>query len=87
MVVDSRPHTETPTVASRSKEDRFRRLAEQRVNAILDKMRLLGQLSNRRNYTYTSGQTEAIFLAISRELRATKAKFGQGERAEKKFEL
>ena len=28
----------------RSRDERFRRLAEQRVNGILDKFRLLGQL-------------------------------------------
>ena len=36
-----------------TREERFKRLAEQRVNVILDKLRLLGQLSNRGNYEYT----------------------------------
>ena len=87
MVVEEQVHSESQTAPSRSKDDRFRRLAEQRVNAILDKMRLLGQLANRRNYAYTSEQVSAIFLAVSRELRVTKAKFEQPERAEKKFKL
>ena len=70
-----------------SKEDRFRRLAEQRVNAILDKLRLLGQLSNRRNYDYGQEQVDVIFKAINKEVRLTKAKFGPDDTASKKFKL
>ena len=70
-----------------TKEERFQRLAEQRVNAILDKLRLLGQLSNKRNYRYEQEQIDAIFKAINRELRLTKAKFGEDESGNKRFKL
>ena len=70
-----------------SKEERFRRLAERRVNGILDKLRLLGQLSNRRNYTYDRQQVEVIFKAINKEVRSTKAKFNPSSSNSTKFRL
>ena len=69
------------------REQRFKRLAEQRVNAILDKLRLLGQLSNRSNYKYTEAEVEAIFKAIQKDLNATKAKFREGTKGRKRFTL
>lgn len=73
--------------SEQTREQRFTRLAEQRVNVILDKLRLLGQLSNRSNYEYTDAQVEAIFKAIQKDLNATKAKFRDGERTRKRFTL
>ena len=70
-----------------TRDQRFKRLAEQRVNAILDKLRLLGQLSNRSNYEYTDTQIEAIFKAIQKELNATKTKFREGNKGRRRFTL
>ena len=64
-----------------TREDRFKRLAEQRVNVILDKLRLLGQLSNRGNYDYTDAQVEAMFKAIQKDVNEAKSKFRQESRA------
>ena len=69
------------------REQRFKRLAEQRVNAILDKLRLLGQLSNRSNYKYTEAEVEAIFKAIQKDVNAIRAKFREGTRSRKRFTL
>ena len=68
-----------------TREHRFQRLAEQRVNAILDKLRLLGQLSNRSNYEYTDAEVESIFKAIQKNINATKAKFREGTKGRKRF--
>ena len=70
-----------------TKDERFRRLAEQRVNAILDKLRLLGQLSNKSNYGYTDDQVDAAFRAIQQELNSTRAKFRNDLRDRKRFTL
>lgn len=70
-----------------TREERFKRLAEQRVNAVLDKLRLLGQLSNRSNYEYTDEQVEAIFRAIQKDVNETKAKFREGRKQKKRFTL
>ena len=69
------------------KEERFKRLAEHRVNAILDKLRLLGQLSNRSNYHYSDTQVRTIFRAIQKDLNATKAKFSEDAKEEPRFRL
>ena len=70
-----------------TREQRFKRLAEQRVNSILDRTRLLGQLSNRSNYEYTDAQVEAIFKAIQKDLNATRAKFRESHKDRKRFTL
>ena len=68
-----------------TREQRFKRLAEQRVNVILDKLRLLGQLSNRSNYEYTDAEVEAIFKAIQKDVNTTKSKFMEGKTGRKRF--
>ena len=75
------------TKNQQSKEERFQRLAEQRVNAILDKLRLLGQLGNKGNYEYSDEQVDLIFRAIQKELNTTKAKFRNGPKDRKRFTL
>ena len=70
-----------------TREERFQRLAEQRVNSILDKLRLLGQLSNKSNYDYTDAQIDMIFKAVQKELNATKAKFRNGTNGQKRFKF
>ena len=58
-----------------SKEDRFVRLAEKRVNELLDKFRLVGNLADRRNYAYTDEQSRLILKAVEDEVRALRVKF------------
>ena len=70
-----------------TKNERFARLAEGRVNATLDKLRLIGQLANRRNYEYTDEQVAVIFRAIQKELNSTKAKFRSDSDNNKKFQF
>ena len=79
--------SQTTGQAVDTKEERFHRLAEQRVNATLDKLRLLGQLSNRRNYKYEQEQIDVIFKAINKEVRLTKARFGADDSSSNKFKL
>ena len=67
------------------REQRFKRLAEQRVNVILDKLRLLGQLANKSNYEYSDEQVEAVFKAIQKEINETKSKFRNGSEKRKRF--
>ena len=55
-----------------SKEERFRRLAEARVNKILHLFHLLGNLSFAGHYGYTREQIEKIFTTLQMELAKTK---------------
>ena len=70
-----------------SKEEKFKRLAELRVNAALDRIRLLGQLSNRGNYDYTAEQVEMIFKALHKALAETKSKFRESAKDKARFML
>lgn len=71
-----------------SKEARFRRLAEARVNKILHLFRLLGNLSWEGNYGYTRDQVEKIFTTLQLELAKTKVRFLQPpELSKKRFSL
>ena len=65
-----------------SKHDRFRRLAEQRVNRAIREMRLIGNLANRNNYEYTDGEVRALLSALERELKTTRAAFAVQRREE-----
>lgn len=58
-----------------TKNERFKRLAESRANVIIQKIRLIGNLSNRRNYEYTKKEVDELFRAIESELKSTKRLF------------
>ena len=70
-----------------TRNERFIRLAEGRVNAALDKLRLIGQLANSRNYEFTEDQVDAMFRTIQSELNRTKAKFQNISSNPKRFKL
>ena len=70
-----------------TREEKFKRLAESRVNTIIDKIRLIGHLSNKSNYSYTEAQVDAIFKAIQKELNVAKSKFSEGSNGNKPFSL
>ncbi len=62
------------------KREAFKKLAEKRTNAVLDKIRILGNLANRRAYEYSDGDIRKIFAALEEELRKVKASFRATER-------
>ena len=67
-----------------TKEDKFIRLAEARVNKILSMMRLLGNLSSTGFYQYNRDQVEQIFTALQLELIKNKMRFLQPHREKRK---
>ena len=71
-----------------TKDERFRRLAEARVNKILDLFRVLGNLSGTANYIYSKEQVEQIFTTLQLALVKTKIRFLQSPgRKKKRFSL
>lgn len=60
---------------SETRSDRFKRLATHRTNAVLDKLRLLGNLSNKSSYEYSEEDLRKIFSAVETQLKAVKTKF------------
>lgn len=51
-----------------SRPDRFRRVAEARVNKIIKMVRLLGNCSNPAVYAFTQEQVQQIFATLRDEL-------------------
>ena len=54
---------------------RFKRIATYRTNEVIDKLRLLGNLSNKANYDYSDEEVGKIFSAIESQLKIAKARF------------
>lgn len=63
-----------------NRHERFKRLAAKRTNEILEKIRILGNCSNKSSYEYTEEEVNKIFSEIDKQLKLTKAKFLAGKR-------
>lgn len=69
------------------KKDKFKELAEKRVTKLIKDMRLIGNLSNKRNYEYHTEDVKKIFSAIDKEIKLMKARFEGDSDEEIKFKL
>lgn len=68
-----------------TRRDAFLRLAEARTNAVLDRLRVLGNCANPYAYEYTDEDIKRIFSTLEREVRATRAKFTGQRKSEFKL--
>lgn len=68
-----------------SKRDRFTRVAERRTNAVLEKIRVLGNCANHAMYEYTDDDVTKVFGAIKKSLRETESLFR--DKSNKRFQL
>ncbi len=66
-------------------EERFKRIAEVRTNAVLDRLRILGNLSNRQMYSYSEEDINKIFSAINKQIKEVRAKFNSKKQGEFKL--
>jgi len=66
-------------------EERFKRIATLRTNTVLDKIRILGNLSNTKMYSYSEEDLNKIFSTINKQLKETRAKFNS--KKQKRFRL
>ncbi len=76
-----------PEKEPESKRERFVRIAEKRVNNILQNLDSLGNCSNTRNYEYTKNDVKIIFQEIDKKIRETKLKFDDTTSGKQKFRL
>lgn len=58
-----------------TKEQRFKRLATKRTNDILNKIRILGNISNKSIYKYSESDVNKIFNHLQEEIKKNKARF------------
>ncbi len=68
-----------------TRKERFKRLAEKRTIAVLERLRILGNLSNKANYDYSGDEVRKIFAAIDSQTRLIKAKFSGSTKREFKL--
>ncbi|MDQ8201219.1 hypothetical protein QEH56_23845 [Pelagicoccus enzymogenes] len=70
------------------RRQKFKDLAEKRTTNAIKQIRLIGNLSNKGNYSYDDKDVNKIFTALSREIKAMKEKFqSNGEKSDKIFKL
>lgn len=69
-----------------TKNEKFKRLATKRTNDVLEKLRVLGNLSVRNNYDYSQEEINKIFKSIDEQLKETKSRFSSGSKS-KTFSL
>jgi hypothetical protein len=58
-----------------TKRERFERMANARTDLVLDKIRILGCISNTRYYDYTPEDVDEIFSSINEALETARSKF------------
>lgn len=59
-----------------TKNERFRRLAASRGDRLIREIQLLGNLSNRKNYSYSADEVGQLFDPIEDELQQVRRLFG-----------
>lgn len=68
--------------------DRFVDLAQKRVTRTLKDIKLVGNLSNKSNYSYTKADSEKIYKALKKALDEMKARFdSKGASEDEVFKL
>ena len=70
-----------------TKEQRFKRVAEKRVQNVLESLRKLSQCANKRMYKWNDKQLDKIWNAVSKELEKCKERFGNAESEEFKLQV
>lgn len=70
-----------------TKKAAFKRLAMKRTNNLIKNIRLLGNLSNKRNYDYTDDDFKRIFSTVENEVKLAKSKFLVTLSKGKKFKI
>ena len=73
------------TLYMESKNDKFKRLANKRVPAAIDKLELIKNLANTNNYDYTKKETDEIIKALNKSLNEIKQAFNNKQ--ESKFRI
>jgi hypothetical protein len=64
---------------SETKEQRFKRVAQKRVQSLLDSFRKLSQCANKRMYEYNETQLKTIWDAIDQEMKKCKEQFNNSK--------
>ena len=69
------------------RRDKFKRLAEGRVNKVLTMLDSIAKLSNKKNYDFTDEDVRVLFKALADRLSETKASFGDSSKEQRSFKF
>ena len=69
------------------KHEKFKRLAESRVNKAICNVRSIAKLSNKSHYEYTDDEVKKIYSTLKGELDAMRDAFLRDAKAPKAFRL
>jgi hypothetical protein len=58
-----------------SRSEKFKRVATKRTNELLDKIRILGNCSNKSTYEFTEEDVIKIFKSLEKQLEISKTRF------------
>ena len=72
---------------NKEKSDKFRELAESRVNRAINMIRLIANLGNKAHYDYSSEQANKIVKALEAEVKNVRVKFNSKRRSTEEFSL
>ena len=72
---------------NKEKSDKFRELAESRVNRAINMIRLIANLGNKAHYDYSSEQVNKIVKALEAEVKNVRVKFNSKRRGTEEFSL
>lgn len=67
----------------RNPRERFVELANKRVTSAIQQLRLVGNLANRKNYTFEEAEARKIIRALQRELDDVKERFKGVDKGDK----
>lgn len=73
----------SPAERLAEREERFRKVAAKRTDAVLLRIDLLANCSNRSGYAYTGEQVDRIFTTLQSSLDAARSRFQAESRAER----
>jgi hypothetical protein len=73
-------------IVMESKKDKFKRLANARVNNTMKQLDLIGNLSNSTSYNYTDEDVKKILSTLNQKVKEVGFKFQESLKKEK-FEL
>jgi hypothetical protein len=69
------------------KRERFVRIAERRVNQVLEALDRLENCSNRHNYEYSETDVRKIFSEVEKRLKEVKQAFSDSQSGRDRFKL
>ena len=69
------------------RRERFVKVAESRVNRVLENLESLGKCSNKRNYEYSDDDMKRIFTEIEKKTKEVKGLFQETTKDKRRFSL